>query len=81
MRSATAIDLTVLVADASAAPRPRDRRGRALLHLTTNEVRHLINVLIIKPTHHAAYYLTWSTWRRAHQDLARRLHYRRRGAG
>jgi SRSO17 transposase len=74
--------LTVLVANAAgAAPRPRDRRGRELLHLTTNEIRHLLNVLIIQPAQPLIHYLRWSSWRRAHQALARRLHYRRRCAG
>jgi hypothetical protein len=74
--------LTVMVADAAdTAPRPRDRRGRELGHLTTNEIRHLLNVLIIKPAQPLTHYLRWSSWRRGHQALARRLHYRRRCAG
>jgi SRSO17 transposase len=71
--------LTVLVADArDTAPRPRDRRGQELLELTTSEIRHLINFLIIKPAQRLTHYLSWSTWRRRHQARARRLHYRRR---
>ena len=72
--------LTVLVADAhQATPTPRDPNGRQLLKLTTNEIRHLLNVLIIRPAHRLIHYLSWSGWRRAHQARARRLHYRRRG--
>jgi len=74
--------LTVLVADArDATPSPRDREGRELLELTTNEIRHLLNVLITRPARRLIDYLSWSTWRRAHQARARRLHYRRRCAG
>jgi len=73
--------LTVLVADAAdASPSPRGRRGRELLHLTTNEIRHLMNVLIIRSAQRLNHYLSWSDWRRAHQALARRLHHRRRSA-
>lgn len=71
--------LTVLVADARhATPSPRDRDGRELLQLTTNEIHHLINVLIIKPAQHLTHYRSWSHWRRAHQAHARRSHYQRR---
>lgn len=71
--------LTVLVADTRhATPSPRDRDGRELLQLTTNEIRHLINVLIIKPTQRLIHYRSWSHWRRAHQAHARRCHYQRR---
>jgi len=71
--------LTVLVADArQATPTARDPAGRELLALTTNEIRHLLNALIIKPARLLPYYLAWSTWRRAHQAHARRLHYQRR---
>jgi hypothetical protein len=67
--------LSVLVADARhATPSPRDRRGVELLQLTTNEIRHLMNVLIIKPAQRLTHYLSWSGWRRAHQARARRLH-------
>lgn len=71
--------LTVLVADArDTTPSPRDPDGRELLALTTNEIRHLLNVLITKPAQRLIHYLNWSTWRRAHQARARRLHHRRR---
>jgi len=74
--------LTVLVADArQATPSPRHTDGPELLELTTNEIRHLMNVLIIKPAQHLIHYLSWSNWRRAHQALAGSLHYRRRSAG
>jgi len=74
--------LTTLVAAAHhRTPSPRDPNGRELLELTTNEIRHLINALIITPAHRLIHYLDWSHWRRAHQALARRLHYRRRSTG
>jgi hypothetical protein len=74
--------LTILVADAHhTTPSPHDTAGRELLELTTNEIRHLMNALITRPTQSLMHYRSWSHWRRAHQALARRLHYRRRSAG
>ena len=71
--------LTLLAVQAHhSTPAPRDPDGRELLKLTTNEIRHLLNTLIITPVHRLIHYLNWSHWRRAHQALARRLHYQRR---
>lgn len=49
-----------------------------LIALTVNEIRRLINLLIIQPIHDLAHRLRWSHWRRRHQAQARRSHYRRR---
>ena len=68
--------LTVLVANAAgAAPARATAAAVSILHLTTNEIRHLLNVLILQPAQPLIHYLRWSSWRRAHQALARRLHY------
>ncbi|MGH3898458.1 MAG: hypothetical protein ACRDTA_09420 [Pseudonocardiaceae bacterium] len=59
--------LTVLVADARhTTPSPHDPDGRELLELTTNEIRHLMNVLITRPAQSLIYYQSWSHCRRAH---------------
>lgn len=49
-----------------------------LISLTVNEVRHLINTLIIEPSRDLAHRLHWSHWRPRHQAQARGLHYKRR---
>ncbi|MEV6814555.1 IS701 family transposase, partial [Micromonospora sp. NPDC051296] len=49
-----------------------------MIELTVNEIRRLINVLLIRPTHSIAHRLHWSNWRRRHQARARRAHYARR---
>jgi hypothetical protein len=49
-----------------------------MIELTVNEIRRLINVLLIQPTRSIAYRLPWSNWRRRHQARARRAHYARR---
>jgi hypothetical protein len=49
-----------------------------LIRLTVNEIRRLINVLLIRPIHNIAHSLRWSQWRRRHQARARRSHYTRR---
>ncbi|MEJ3746647.1 hypothetical protein WEI85_25570 [Actinomycetes bacterium KLBMP 9797] len=49
-----------------------------MIVLTINEIRRLINVLIIEPIGGLAHRLRWSTWRRRHQARARRAHYTRR---
>ncbi|MGC4750710.1 IS701 family transposase [Micromonospora sp. DT201] len=49
-----------------------------MIQLTTNEIRRLINVLLIRPTRSIAYRLRWSNWRRRHQARAKRAHYARR---
>ncbi|BEL05690.1 IS701 family transposase [Actinoplanes sichuanensis] len=67
--------LAICAADARTA----DRRGQPdMIDLTVNEIRRLINVLLIRPTRSIAYRLRWSNWRRRHQARARRAHYARR---
>jgi hypothetical protein len=64
-----------------ATPSPRDHDSPELLKLTTNEIRHLMTALIIKPAQRLLHYLNWSHWRQAHQARARHLHYQRRSTG
>lgn len=67
--------LAICAADA----RTTDRHAQAdMIELTVNEIRRLINVLLIRPTRSIAYRLRWSHWRRRHQARARRAHYARR---
>jgi hypothetical protein len=49
-----------------------------MIELTVNEIRHLINVLLIRPTSSIAHRLRWSSGRRRHQTRAKRAHYARR---
>lgn len=49
-----------------------------LISLTCNEIHHLFNVLIPKPTNDLWHRTRWSTWRRRHQHRARTSHYQRR---
>jgi SRSO17 transposase len=46
--------------------------------LTTSEIRHLIDTLVITNCRNPRHLLHWSIWRRRHQATARRAHYRRR---
>jgi hypothetical protein len=46
-----------------------------MTRLSVNEIRRLINVLLIRPTRRLAYRLRWSNWRRRHQARARRANY------
>ena len=67
--------LAICAADA----RTPDRCARPdMIELTVNEIRRLINVLLIWPTRSIAYRLRWSNWRRRHQARAKRAHYARR---
>ncbi|WP_374273689.1 IS701 family transposase [Actinoplanes sp. M2I2] len=67
--------LAICAADARSA----DRHAQPdMIDLTVNEIRRLINVLLIRPTRSIAYRLRWSRWRRRHQARARRAHYARR---
>ncbi|WP_375372023.1 IS701 family transposase [Salinispora sp. H7-4] len=67
--------LAICAADARSADRPAQPD---MIDLTVNEIRRLINVLLIRPTRSIAYHLRWSRWRRHHQARARRAHYARR---
>jgi len=49
-----------------------------LIPITLAEVRHLLRATH-QHLHDLVHTLTWSTWRRRHQYLAQRAHYRRRG--
>ncbi|WP_422774735.1 IS701 family transposase [Plantactinospora sp. WMMC1484] len=69
--------LTICAADA-ATGEADDPTDTALIKLTVNEIRRLINTLIIRPIRDLAHRLRWSHWRRRHQARARRAHYTRR---
>jgi len=51
---------------------------QAMIELTVNETRRLINTLIIEPARDLNHRLHWSGWRRQHQARARRAHHERR---
>jgi SRSO17 transposase len=62
------------------AAREHDRgHPDGLIPLTVNEIGHLFAKLVTNVVRTIGYWLTWSTWRRRHQDQARTSHYRRRG--
>jgi SRSO17 transposase len=67
--------LTICAADATTGERDTDRD---VIDLTVNEIRRLINAMIIRPVRGLVHRLRWSTWRRRHQARARRAHYKRR---
>ena len=69
--------LAVLAICAAEARTPDRRAQPDMTDLTVNEIRRLINVLLIRPTRNIAYCLRWSYWRRRHQARARRAHYAR----
>ncbi|MBQ0907064.1 IS701 family transposase, partial [Micromonospora sp. U21] len=66
--------LAICAADA-AADNPADT---GLIKLTVNEIRRLINTLVLKPIRDLTHRLRWSDWRRRHQARARQAHYTRR---
>ena len=67
--------LAICVADA----RTPDRHDQPdMIELTVNEIRRLINILLIRPPRSITHRLRWSKWRRRHQARARRAHYARR---
>jgi hypothetical protein len=49
-----------------------------MIRLTVNEIRRLINTLLIEPVRDLIHRLHWSRWRRQHQARARRAHWTRR---
>jgi SRSO17 transposase len=74
-----ALAALAVLAICAADTRTADRHAQAdMIELTVNEIRRLINVLLIRPTRSIAYRLRWSNWRRRHQARARRAHYARR---
>jgi SRSO17 transposase len=48
------------------------------IRLSINEIRRLINILILHPASDTAHRLHWSDWRLHHQARAKRAHYTRR---
>jgi hypothetical protein len=50
-----------------------------LIALTVPEVRRLLVRLLWNRLPEVEEILAWSEWRRAHQALARRYHYKKRG--
>lgn len=70
--------LAVLAICAADARTPDRLAQPDMIELTVNEIRRLINVLLIRPTGSIAHRLRWSNWRRRHQARARRAHYARR---
>jgi SRSO17 transposase len=74
-----AIAALAVLAICAADARTADRGTQPdMIELTVNEIRRLINVLLIRPTRSIAYRLRWSNWRRRHQARARQAHYARR---
>lgn len=63
------------ISTADAADTPTDHR---FIKLTVNEIRRLINILIIRPASNLTHHLHWSQFRRRHQARARAAHYTRR---
>lgn len=61
----------------TAAQRCVDTAATTLIALTVNEFRRLFDTLLLRPLHTAADILTWSTWRRKHQAIARACHHRK----
>ena len=70
--------LAVLAICAADARTPDRHTQPDMIELTVNEIRRLINILLIRPIRSIAYRLRWSTWRRRHQARAKRAHYARR---
>jgi hypothetical protein len=50
-----------------------------LIPLTVPEVRRLLWGVVWRAFPSVEHVLAWSTWRRHHQAVAKRCHYRRRG--
>ncbi|MFF3468663.1 hypothetical protein ACFYXB_41880, partial [Streptomyces sp. NPDC002619] len=73
--------LAALAAEAaptrSAKPN-RPVRSTDPIDLTVPEIRHLLGALLNSPNTSPDSLLRWSDWRRRHQSIARRCHYRRR---
>jgi hypothetical protein len=74
-----AIAALAVLAICAADARTADRHAQPdMIELTVNEIRRLINVLLIRPARSVANCLRWSIRRRRHQARARRAHYTRR---
>ncbi len=62
----------------TAAERESDPSPAGLIDLTVNELRRLIDALLLGAALTAASQLRWSHWRRRHQARARHSHYQQR---
>jgi hypothetical protein len=62
-------------------PRKKSGLGLELIAVTVPEARRLLVGLLWSRLPALEEILSWSEWRRAHQALARRYHYKKRGAG
>nr|WP_200216355.1 IS701 family transposase [Micromonospora veneta] len=65
--------LAICAADATDDP-----ADTGMIKLTLNEVRRMINTLVLRPIRDLTHRLRWSDWRRRHQARARQAHYTRR---
>ncbi|GIF77441.1 hypothetical protein Asi02nite_69590 [Asanoa siamensis] len=75
----TTLAALAILAIRAAEPAPHDDTERPnLIRLTVNEIRRLINILLIRSTRSTAHRLRWSIWRRRHQANARQAHDNRR---
>jgi len=61
-----------------AADTIQDHAQPDTIRLSINEIRRLINILILHPTGSTAHRLPWSDWRLHHQARAKRAHYAHR---
>jgi SRSO17 transposase len=61
-----------------AAGTAEDNTQPDTIRLSLNEIRRLINILILHPSGSTAHRLHWSDWRLHHQARARQAHYARR---
>lgn len=68
----------LVICTADARNHDRDPIEHTIIELTVNEIRRLINTVIITPIRSLAHRLHWSGWRRQHQNRARRGHCTRR---
>jgi SRSO17 transposase len=74
-----ALAALAILAICAAQAGPGDHHGQPdLIRLTVNEIRRLMNTLLLPPIRDLAHRLRWSQWRRRHQAQARRAHYARR---
>jgi len=71
--------LTHVFLSVMAANEPPPAPASRLIPLSRNEIRHLL-AEILKPAHHPAHILRWSTWRRTHQSTAQKCHFTRQEA-
>ena len=62
----------------TATQRDTEHPNPTLIRLSINEFRRLFVALILTPLHHRDRILTWSLWRRRHQQRAHHCHQNRR---